>query len=155
MNKENIDFLDNKIRDNNVIKAFLDTVIWEDENFLAIHFILKDFMDDKGRRGFNDSVLLLTDKRIIKLNINESLITFENYSLKVINGFKITKKYSGRENDVKSVNWIDKIIILLKDKINDKYYLKIEFDDKNKKLPLEVQKRNAFEFVKVLSGLIF
>lgn len=151
MNEQNVKFLRDRMIRDNVIETFLDTVILEEEKFLAIHCIQKN---DKVLSDFTDNILLLTDRRIIKLDINSKFINFESYSLKLINSFKMVKTYVSDEKGIRSKNFIEKIIIFLKNKINDKDYLEIEFDEESKRLGLNQQKSNAFEFIKELSKLI-
>ncbi len=154
MNEQNIKFLSDRMVNDNVIEIFLGTIILEDEELLAIHCIRKDFKNDEGVLDFNDDVLLLTDKRIIKLNINSSLITSESYSLKLIDGFKMVKTYVPKAESIRSINFIEKITIFLRNKINNNDYLEIEFDEENKRLSLELQKRNASEFIEALTKLL-
>jgi len=151
MNEQNVEFLRDRHISDNIIGTFLDTVILKDEKFLAIYCIQKD---GKTFSGFKDNVLLLTDRRVIDLDIDNKSIDFISYSLKLIKGFKIIKTYTTTEKSIRNLEFIEKIIIFLKNKIADKDYLEFEFDEKNTRLSLREQKRNAFLFIKELSKLI-
>ncbi len=151
MNEQNIEFLRDRNVDDNIIETFLDTVILGDEKFLAIYCIQKG---DKIFSDFKDKVLLLTDKRIINLDIDNKSINFTSYSLKLIKGFKMVKTYTTTEKSIRNVEFIEKIIIFLKTKIEDKDYLEIEFDEKNTRLSSREQKRIAFEFIKSLTEIL-
>lgn len=154
MNVKNNKFLVEN-RAGNVIIALLENLILDNENLLAIYKVSNDRINKEGKQGFYDYVLILSDKRIIQINIDDGKIVNENYSLKEIIGFKIIKDYATTKERIMGSDDIRKIIILLRNVMNGNDFLEIIFDQKTNIMGLELQKENAFKFIKVLNGLIF
>src|SRR3972149_4733485 len=77
----------------NVVETLLENLILDDENPIAFYGISNDKIDREGKSGFYDYALLLSDKRIIRINISEKGIINESFSLKEIEGSKIIKDY--------------------------------------------------------------
>lgn len=155
MNKEQIDFIRDKLGENkNFTELFLKDFILDSEKILTVYDYYEEKRTDSPRKYYFDSIVyILTNKRILALEIKE-----KNCFLKVINLDDVYKLEIDRDkiipgelSSLKASDLLKTILIFFK---NDETNIKIEFKD-NPRYGVAIQKEKAFKFLKALNKILY
>jgi len=155
MNKEQIDFIRGQLGENkNLIELFLKDFILDSEKILAVYDYYEEKRNDSPRKYYFDSnVYILTDKRILTLEIEENNCFLKAISLDDVYKLEINrdKIIPGELSDLKASDLLKTILIFFK---NDETNIKIEFKD-NPRYGAAIQKEKAFKFLKALNNILY
>jgi hypothetical protein len=135
------------------IIAFLKDVFNSDEELKCVHEISGEAekeTENGTRIIYKSKLLILTSKKLIKLNLDDEVITGKFYFLKDIFSFEIIKEF-GRSEFVRSPNSIKKLRIEFANGQN----LEIETDPKTQwATGIKEQKANAYNLFKEISETV-
>lgn len=134
----------------------LNNFITEGEKLITVY----EFLDQK--RGTNprnftteSDIYVLTNKRLIYMEIREEELIFSYHLLNNIYSFSVVRENTFPEelSNLREADFIKEINILLKDEINGKKILSLKIKD-SPILSLSIQKEAAYKFIKELNKFI-
>jgi len=156
MNKEKENIKQLLQANKNQAALCLNNFITEDEKLIAVY----EFLDQKRRispRNFTteSDIHVLTNKRLIHMEIREEELIFSYHPLDNIYSFSVVREnaFPRELSNLKEADFIKVINIILKDKINSEKILSLKIKDSSI-LSLTIQKEAAYMFIKKLNLLL-